>query len=41
MYTARKAGEEWEVSTAMITREARDASDELHQRMPAFLEPEL
>jgi putative SOS response-associated peptidase YedK len=43
--TARKVpdgagGEEWEVSTAIITREARDASGEVHERMPAFLTPE-
>ncbi|MGV3714352.1 SOS response-associated peptidase family protein [Pseudolysinimonas sp.] len=41
VYTARKVDEEWQVSTAMITREARDASGELHDRMPAFLEPEV
>lgn len=41
IYTARKVGDEWQVSTAMITREARDASGELHDRMPAFLEPEV
>ena len=35
--TARKVGDEWEVSTAIITREARDASGEVHDRMPAFL----
>ena len=44
--TARKvpndAGElEWEVSTAIITREARDASGDVHERMPAFLTPDL
>jgi putative SOS response-associated peptidase YedK len=26
---------------SIITREARDASAELHDRMPAFLEPEV
>ena len=40
--TARKvtgeSGEsEWEVSTVIITREARDASGAVHERMPAFL----
>lgn len=35
--TARKLGDDWEVSTAIITREARDASGEVHDRMPAFL----
>jgi putative SOS response-associated peptidase YedK len=44
--TARKvpsaSGElEWEVSTAIITREARDASGAVHDRMPAFLTPDL
>jgi putative SOS response-associated peptidase YedK len=39
--TARKVGEDWEVSAAIITREARDASGEVHDRMPAFLEPEM
>jgi putative SOS response-associated peptidase YedK len=32
---------EWEVSAAIITREARDASGEVHDRMPAFLTPDL
>jgi putative SOS response-associated peptidase YedK len=41
IYTARKVDDEWIVSTAIITREARDASGELHDRMPAFLEPEV
>jgi putative SOS response-associated peptidase YedK len=39
--TARKVDGEWEVSTAIITREARDASGEVHDRMPAFLTPDL
>jgi putative SOS response-associated peptidase YedK len=39
--TARKVGDEWKVSTAIITREARDASGEVHDRMPAFLTPEV
>jgi len=37
IYTARKVGDEWEVSTSIITREARDASGEVHDRMPVFL----
>jgi putative SOS response-associated peptidase YedK len=37
IYTARKVDEEWVVSTAIITREARDASGEVHDRMPVFL----
>jgi putative SOS response-associated peptidase YedK len=39
--TARKVDGEWEVSTAIITREARDASGAVHDRMPAFLTPDL
>ncbi len=35
--TARKDGDDWIVSTSIITREARDASGEVHDRMPAFL----
>jgi putative SOS response-associated peptidase YedK len=35
--TARKEADEWVVSTAIITREARDASGEVHDRMPVFL----
>jgi putative SOS response-associated peptidase YedK len=44
IFTARKvpdaAGtENWVVSTAIITREARDASGKVHDRMPVFLDP--
>jgi putative SOS response-associated peptidase YedK len=35
--TARKVGDEWVVSTVIVTRQARDASGEVHDRMPAFL----
>jgi len=35
--TARKVDDAWVVSTAIVTREARDASGEVHDRMPAFL----
>ncbi|MBX3193784.1 MAG: SOS response-associated peptidase [Microbacteriaceae bacterium] len=38
--TARKVDDEWQVSAAIITREARDASGEVHDRMPVFLPPE-
>ena len=38
IYTARKVGDDWEVSTSIITREARDASGEVHDRMPVFLD---
>jgi putative SOS response-associated peptidase YedK len=37
----RKVAGEWVLSTAIITREARDASGEVHDRMPAFLIPDL
>ncbi|MBI5160702.1 MAG: SOS response-associated peptidase [Micrococcales bacterium] len=44
--TARKLpaenGEElWQVSTAIITTEGRDASGEIHDRMPVFLTPDV
>ena len=35
--TASKVDDEWVVSTVIVTREARDASGEVHDRMPAFL----
>jgi putative SOS response-associated peptidase YedK len=38
IFTARKVDEGWEVSAAIITRPARDASGEVHDRMPVFLE---
>jgi putative SOS response-associated peptidase YedK len=41
IYTARKLEDEWVVSTAIITREARDASGEVHDRMPVFLTPDV
>ncbi|MEH0111230.1 SOS response-associated peptidase [Tersicoccus sp. MR15.9] len=37
---ARKDGDDWAISFAIITREARDASGEVHDRMPVFLAPE-
>ncbi|MEO8095127.1 MAG: SOS response-associated peptidase, partial [Pseudolysinimonas sp.] len=39
--TARKVEGEWQVSTVIITREARDASGAVHDRMPAFVTPDL
>jgi putative SOS response-associated peptidase YedK len=39
LVAVRKVDDEWVVSTAIITREARDASGRVHDRMPAFLEP--
>lgn len=38
IYAVRKRGDDWEVSTAIITRPARDASGEIHDRMPVFLQ---
>ncbi len=38
--TARRVGERWLLSVAVVTREARDAAGEVHERMPAFLEPD-
>ncbi|AND15509.1 SOS response-associated peptidase [Rathayibacter tritici] len=40
LYTARTEGEGWHVSFTIITREARDASGEVHDRMPVFLTPD-
>jgi putative SOS response-associated peptidase YedK len=40
IYIPVKTGEEWTVRFAIITREARDASGEIHDRMPAFLTPD-
>lgn len=42
LWTVRKdeAGE-WAVSFTIVTREARDASGEIHDRMPVFLSAEL
>jgi len=39
IYTARKVDNEWVISTAIITREAKDASGDVHDRMPVFLVP--
>jgi len=43
LYAARKdeASGEWALSYTIITREARDASGEIHDRMPTFLVPDL
>ncbi len=39
--TAREVDGVWKVSTSIITREARDASGEIHDRMPAFLTDDI
>jgi putative SOS response-associated peptidase YedK len=41
IYTARKVDDQWVVSTAIITRDARDASGQIHDRMPVFLAPDV
>jgi putative SOS response-associated peptidase YedK len=41
IYTARKVDDDWQVSTAIITREARDASGRIHDRMPVFLQRDV
>jgi putative SOS response-associated peptidase YedK len=42
LYSVRKdeAGE-WKVTFTIVTREAADASGEIHERMPVFLTPDL
>jgi putative SOS response-associated peptidase YedK len=40
IYTPRKdENDEWYLTMSIITREARDASGEVHDRMPVFLDP--
>lgn len=39
VYTARKVNDGWVVSTAIITREAKDSIGQVHDRMPVFLVP--
>ncbi|TQL53015.1 putative SOS response-associated peptidase YedK [Subtercola boreus] len=41
LYSARKVDDAWNVTFTIITREARDASGEVHDRMPVFLQPDL
>ncbi|MGA1837740.1 SOS response-associated peptidase [Herbiconiux sp. 11R-BC] len=40
LYELKKAGEEWTLNFTIITREAADASGEVHDRMPVFLTPD-
>ncbi|WP_152351525.1 SOS response-associated peptidase [Brachybacterium subflavum] len=37
---ARKEGEDWQVTFTIITREAKDAAGDVHDRMPAYLPDE-
>ena len=41
LYSARRVGDEWKVTFTIVTREARDASGEVHDRMPVFLTPDV
>jgi putative SOS response-associated peptidase YedK len=41
LYSARKEGDDWSITFTVITREARDASGEVHDRMPVFLPPDV
>ncbi|TIH36321.1 SOS response-associated peptidase [Subtercola vilae] len=41
LYSARRVNDEWKVTFTIITREARDASGDVHERMPVFLTPDL
>lgn len=38
LYAARKEGDEWKLSFTIATREATDASGQVHDRMPVFLQ---
>lgn len=40
LYSARKEGDEWKLTFTIATREATDASGQVHDRMPVFLERE-
>ena len=41
LYAARREADAWEVSFTIITRAARDASGDIHDRMPVFLSPDV
>jgi putative SOS response-associated peptidase YedK len=40
LYEVKKVNDEWALSFTIITREAADASGEVHNRMPVFLTPD-
>ena len=40
LYAARHEDDTWKISFTIITRAARDASGEIHDRMPVFLTPD-
>lgn len=39
LYAARKDGDAWTMSFTIATREATDASGQVHDRMPVFIQP--
>ncbi len=41
LVAAVKVADEWVLTAAIITRAARDASGEIHDRMPVFLAPDV
>lgn len=41
LVAAVKVDDEWDLTAAIITRAARDALGEIHDRMPAFLSPDV
>ncbi|TFB53448.1 SOS response-associated peptidase [Cryobacterium sp. Sr3] len=41
LYAARQEDDVWKISFTIITRAARDASGEIHDRMPVFLTPDV
>ncbi|TFD50746.1 hypothetical protein E3T43_17750 [Cryobacterium sp. Hh7] len=41
LYAARQEGDVWKISFTIITRAARDASGEIHDRMPVFMTPDV
>ncbi|TFD17860.1 SOS response-associated peptidase [Cryobacterium sp. TMT4-10] len=41
LYAARQEGNAWKITFTIITRAARDASGEIHDRMPVFLTPDV
>jgi putative SOS response-associated peptidase YedK len=41
LYAARPEGDVWKVTFTIITRPARDASGQIHDRMPVFLTPDV
>ena len=41
LYAARQEDDVWKITFTIITRAARDASGEIHDRMPVFLTPDV